>query len=248
MEPYGPYGMRKAVRDLMYHSVDHIKLQLSPPIRMIGRNSLACDFTVEEIEAAIDEAHNYATPVHAHLRGAEAIKRFLKADGDLVVHGTGIDEEGIDLMIKKKRFLLATLQSPTPTPSKELLAAKSQGVIDLLATTAERHWASVRKAYEAGVKIAFSTDAGTLGIHVGTNAIEFMNLKKIGMSNAEALKSATSVAAQAIGHGDTIGRIAEGYRANFAVLEGNPLEDLTATQRVIMTFKDGRIVKDIRED
>ena len=248
MEPYGPYGMRKAVRDLMYHSVDHIKLQLSPPIRMIGRNSLACDFTVEEIEAAIDEAHNYATPVHAHLRGAEAIKRFLKADGDLVVHGTGIDEEGIDLMIKKKRFLLATLQSPTPTPSKELLAAKSQGVIDLLATTAERHWASGRKAYEAGVKIAFSTDAGTLGIHVGTNAIEFMNLKKIGMSNAEALKSATSVAAQAIGHGDTIGRIAEGYRANFAVLEGNPLEDLTATQRVIMTFKDGRIVKDIRED
>lgn len=248
VEPYGPYGMRKAVRDLMYHSVDHIKLQLSPPIRMIGRNSQACDFTVEEIEAAIDEAHNYATPVHAHLRGAEAIKRFLRADGDLVVHGTGIDEEGIELMIKKERYMLATLQSPTPTPSKELLAAKSKGVVELLASTAERHWASVKTAYEAGVKIAFSTDAGTLGIHVGTNAIEFLNLQKIGMSNAEALRAATSVAAQAIGHADTIGRIANGYRANFAVLEGNPLEDLTATQRVVMTFKDGRIVKDAREE
>lgn len=248
VEPYGPYGMRKAVRDLMYHSVDHIKLQLSPPIRMIGRNSQACDFTVEEIEAAIDEAHNYATPVHAHLRGAEAIKRFLRADGDLVVHGTGIDEEGIELMIKKERYMLATLQSPTPTPSKELLAAKSKGVVELLASTAERHWASVKMAYEAGVKIAFSTDAGTLGIHVGTNAIEFLNLQKIGMSNAEALRAATSVAAQAIGHADTIGRITNGYRANFAVLEGNPLEDLTATQRVVMTFKDGRIVKDAREE
>lgn len=247
MEPYGPYGMRKAVRDLMYHSVDHIKLQLSPPIRMIGRNSQACDFTVEEIEAAIDEAHNYATPVHAHLRGAEAIKRFLRADGDLVVHGTGIDDEGIELMLKKNRYMLATLQSPTPTPSKELLAAKSKGVVDLLASTAERHWASVKKAYEAGVKIAFSTDAGTLGIHVGTNAIEFLNLQKIGMSNAEALRAATSVAALAIGHSDSIGRIAEGYRANFAVLDGNPLEDLTATQRVVMTIKDGRIVKDARE-
>lgn len=248
MEPYGPYGMRKAVRDLMYHSVDHIKLQLSPPIRMIGRNSQACDFTPEEIEAAIDEAHNYATPVHAHLRGAEAIKRFLRADGDLVVHGTGIDEEGIELMLKKDRYMLATLLSPTPTPSKELVAAKSQGVLDLLATTAERHWASVKKAYEAGVKIAFSTDAGTLGIKVGTNALEFMNLQKIGMSSAEALKAATSVAAAAIGQDDKVGYIKTGYCANFAILNGNPLEDLTATQRVVMTVKDGKVVKDSREE
>lgn len=248
MEPYGPYGMRKAVRDLMYHSVDHIKLQLSPPIRMIGRNSQACDFTPEEIEAAIDEAHNYATPVHAHLRGAEAIKRFLRADGDLVVHGTGIDEEGIELMLKKDRYMLATLLSPTPTPSKELVAAKSQGVLDLLAATAERHWASVKKAYEAGVKIAFSTDAGTLGIKVGTYALEFMNLQKIGMSSAEALKAATSVAAAAIGQDDKVGYIKTGYRANFAILNGNPLEDLTSTQRVVMTVKDGKIVKDSREE
>lgn len=247
IEPYGPYGMRKAIRDLMYHSVDHIKLQLSPPIRMIGRNSQACDFTVEEIEAAIDEAHNYATPVHAHLRGAEAIKRFLRADGDLVVHGIGIDEEGIDLMLKKDRYLLETLLSPTPTPSKELVGAKNQATLDLLQTTAKRHWKSVKMAYEAGVKLAFSTDAGTLGITVGSNALEFLNLQKIGMSCAEALKSATSVAAEAIGHADTIGRVAPGYRANFAVLQGNPLEDLSATQRVVMTWKDGKIMKDTRK-
>ena len=248
MEPYGPYGMRKAIRDLMAHSVDHVKLQLSPPIRMIGRNSQACDFTVEEIEAAIDEAHNYATPVHAHLRGAEAIKRFLRADGDLVVHGTGIDEEGIELMLKKDRYMLATLLSPTPTPSKELVAAKSKSVLDLLATTAERHWASMKKAYEAGVKIAFSTDAGTLGIKVGTNALEFMNLKKIGMSNAEALRAATSVAAAAIGQDDKIGFIKKGYRANLTVLNGNPLDDLEATKAVVMTIKDGKILKDAREE
>lgn len=247
MEPYGPYGMRKAVRDLMYHSVDHVKLQLSPPIRMVGRNSQACDFTIEEIEAAIDEAHNYGVPVHAHLRGAEAIKRFLKSDGDLVVHGTGMDEEGIELMLKKDRYLLETLLSPTMTPSEDLLHAKDQATLDLLKMTAERHWTSVKNAYEAGVKLAFSSDAGTLGIRVGSNALEFLNLQKIGMSCAEALKCATSVAADAIGHGDTIGRIAPGYRANFAVLNGNPLEDLTATQRVVMTWKDGKIVVDQRD-
>ncbi len=248
IEPYGPYGMRKAVRDLMYHSVDHIKLQLSPPIRMVGRNSQACDFTEEEIQAAVEEAHNYGVSVHAHLRGPEAIKRFLRADGDMVVHGTGIEEEGIELMLKKDRYLLETLLSPTPNPSEALLRAKNQATIDLLKRTAKNHWASVKKAYEAGVKLAFSTDAGTLGIRVGSNALEFLNLQAIGMSCAQALKTATTVAAKAIGHADTIGQITPGYRANFAILDGNPLEDLTATSRVVMTWKDGRIVSDKREE
>lgn len=248
MEPFGPYGMRKAVRDLMCHSTDIVKLQLSPPIRMIGRNSEACDFTEEEVAAAIDEAHNYAVPVHAHLRGATAIKRFLRADGDIVVHGTGMDEDGIEMMLKQGKYMLPTLLSPTPTPSDALLAAKPQAVLGLLERTAEKHWESVRRAYKAGVKMAFSTDAGTLGIRIGTNALEFMNLQKIGMSNAEALRTATSEAAKAIGHATTIGYVKKGYRANFAVLDGNPLENLTAVQRVVMTFKDGRIVSDEQED
>lgn len=241
-DPYGPYGMRKAVRDLMYHSVDFVKLQLSPPIRMIGRNSQACDFTVEETEAAIDEAHNYGVPVHAHLRGAEAIKRFLRADGDIVIHGTGMDDEGIELMLKKDRYLCPTLLSPTIHPQQELLDTKSSAVVDLLAKTAERHWAGIRKAYRAGVRMAFSTDAGTLGTLVGTNAREFLNLAEIGMSNAEALRTATSEAAKAIGHDDTIGYIRKGYRANLTILRGNALDDLRNTSEVLMTMKDGEFL------
>lgn len=248
MEPFGPYGMRKAVRDLMYHSVDLVKLQLSPPIRMIGRNSEACDFTEEEIAAAIDEAHNYAVPVHAHLRGATAIKRFLRSGGDIVVHGTGMDDEGVEMMLKSGKYMLPTLLSPTPTPSDALLNAKPQAVVDLLARTAERHWASAKKAYQAGVKMASSTDAGTLGIRIGSNALEFVNLTKIGMSNAQALKAATSEAAKAIGMADKVGYVKAGYRANFAVLDGDPLEDITATARVAMTFKDGRLVSDTQEN
>ena len=166
----------------------------------------------------------------------------------MVVHGTGIEEEGIELMLKKDRYLLETLLSPTPNPSEALLRAKNQATIDLLKRTAKNHWASVKKAYEAGVKLAFSTDAGTLGIRVGSNALEFLNLQAIGMSCAQALKTATTVAAKAIGHADTIGQITPGYRANFAILDGNPLEDLTATSRVVMTWKDGRIVSDKREE
>jgi imidazolonepropionase-like amidohydrolase len=243
MEPFGPWGMRKAVRDLMWWGVDFVKMQLSPPIRMAGRNSQACDFTAEEIEAGIDEAHNYGVAVHAHLRGAQSIKRFLRAGGDVVVHGTGMDEEGIELMLKGNKYLLATLFSPTPNPSPELVAAKNKSVMKLLASTAQVHWDSARRAFKAGVKIALSTDAGALGIAVGSNAGEFLNLQKIGMSNLEALRTGTSEAAKAIGMADSIGRIAEGFAADIAILDGNPLEDLTATQRVIFTIKDGRVVK-----
>lgn len=246
LEPYGPYGMRKAIRELVWWGVDFVKLQLSPPIRMVGRNALACDFTAEEVAAAIDEAHNYGLSVHAHLRGPEAIKRFLRAGGDVVVHGTGIDDEGIELMLEKDKFLFPTLLSPTPEPSQSLLAAKSKEVLSLLAATAETHWNSIRRACKAGVKIGFSSDAGCLGIRIGDNATEFLNLKKIGMSNLDALKAGTSTAAVAIGEAEGVGRVAPGFQADLAVLAGNPLENLEATRNVAMTIRAGKVVFDGR--
>lgn len=246
LEPYGPYGMRKAVRDLVWWGVDFVKMQLSPPIRMEGRNPQACDFTADEVAAAVDEAHNYGLPVHAHLRGPEAIRRFLEADGDVVVHGTAIDDAGIELMLKKGRYLLPTLSSPAPESSPQLVAAKTKSVVGLLEAMAESHWAGIRKAYKAGVKIALSTDSGCLGIRVGQNADEFVNLTKIGMTNFEALKAGASEAARAIGKDDAIGRIAPGFRADLAVLAGNPLEDIAATKNVVVTIKGGKIVYDKR--
>lgn len=241
-EAFGPYGMRKAVRDLMWWGVDFVKLQLSPPIRMVGRKSDATDFTQEEIAAAIDEAHNYGVPVHAHIRSAAALKKFLLAGGDYVIHGTGIDDEGIEMMLKYNKILLPTLLSPSPHHTKELLDSKTQSVIDLLNQTAETHWAGIRKAYKAGVRIAFSTDSGTLGNHVGLNYREFLNLTEIGMSNVEALRCATSVASEVAGRSDSIGRIKEGCKANITVLKDNPLENINATADVLMTMVNGRIL------
>ena len=242
VEPAGPYQMRKAVRDLVWWNVDFVKMQLSPPIRMLGRNPAATDFTVEEIEAAIDEAHNYGTPVHAHLRGPVSIKHFLRAGGDYVVHGTGIDDEGIELMLKYGRTLLPTLMSPSGRPTPELVATKPKAVVDQLAKTAETHWAGIRKAWKAGVPIAFSTDCGCLGNHIGLNAREFENLVEIGMTPVEALRAATSVAAKVTGHEDRIGRVREGFDADLVVLEGDALQDIRNTQRVYMTFAKGKPV------
>ena len=241
LEPYGPWGMRKAIRDLMWWSVDFVKMQLSPPIRMVGRNSNATDFTQEEINAAIEEAHNYGVPVHAHLRGAESIKKFLRAGGDFVVHGTGMDDECIEMMLKGNQIMLPTLLSPTPNPSPEMLAAKPKTVVDLLAKTAQTHWESAKRAYKAGVPMAFSTDCGTLGNHIGTNALEFKNLIAIGMTPVEALRAATSVAARVTGMDDKIGAIRQGYQADLTILNGNPLENIDAVFNVKMTLVKGKI-------
>lgn len=94
----------------------------------------------------------------------------------------------------------------------------------------------------AHTSMAFSTDCGTLGNHIGTNALEFENLVAIGMSNAEALRAATSVAARVTGREDRIGRILPGYQADITVLGSSPLEDIKATSDVRMTLVNGRIM------
>ena len=123
-----------------------------------------------------------------------------------------------------------------------MLQAKTQAVVDLLARTAERHWESARRAYQAGVVMAFSTDCGTLGNHIGTSALEFENLVKIGMKPVEALRAATSIAARVTGMEQRIGKLLPGYQADIVVLNGNPLEHIEETAHVRMTIKGGKVV------
>ncbi|MBP1764805.1 MAG: Xaa-Pro dipeptidase [Firmicutes bacterium] len=245
VEPAGPWQMRKMIRDLMWWGVDHIKIQMSAPIRMIGRNTDRSDFTREELVAAIDEAHSAGLQVHAHVRGSDAGVDFLAAGGDIVVHGTGITDESIEMMVRNGTYLFPTLASPTPNPPQRLFDAKNSRVIDLLAATAEKHWDSARRAYKAGVKMALSTDAGGLGIQSGDSAQEMLRMKEIGMSAFEVLKAATSEAAKAVRLGDKFGKILPGYKANLVVLQDNPFDKLETVLDAKMVIKSGKIIKDV---
>ena len=248
VEPAGPWQMRKAVRDLMWWGVNHIKIQMSSPIRMIGRNTERADFTMEELTAAMDEAHSAGLQVHAHIRGADAGRQFLQAGGDIVVHGTGMSDESFEYMARNGIYMFPTLSSPMPNPKQRLLEAKNSRVMALLAETAERHWDSARRAYKAGVKMSLSTDGGALGNFNDESAEEMLRLGEIGMSNFEALKAATSEAANAIRIGDTVGRIAPGYKANLVVLKEDPLQNLETVLDVQMVIKSGKVVKDVRKE
>lgn len=241
----GPWEMRKAVREMLWWGVNHIKLKVSAPVRMARRNSERSEMTLEEIQAVCDEAHSAGIMVGAHVRGADPIKDFLNGGGDWIVHGTNIDDEGCEMMIKKDKYFIATLQATSKNPpTPELYAAKTIQVLESIHKTGVQNFESVTRAYKAGVKIVFATDAGGIDIWHGQSVgKEIMLLKEVGLSNIEILRAATSVAAKATELDDSVGTVKAGYRANLIVLDDNPLQNIETMLDVGMVIKAGKIVK-----
>jgi imidazolonepropionase-like amidohydrolase len=239
----GEKEMREAVRTMLWWGVDHIKLKVSAPMRMSRRASERSEMSIEEIRAACTEAHSAGLMVGAHVRGAEPLKDFIKGGGDWIIHGTGIDDEGIEMMLKKNLYYFATLASVSKDPpSPELYAAKTPKVLASISKKGWENFYSVKAAYKAGVNIVFATDTGAVDLWPGDNAKEMMRLREIGMSNLEILRSATSVAAKAVLLDDSIGMVKPGLKANLIVLDKNPLQELEQMLHVKMVIKAGKIV------
>lgn len=241
-EANGIEGMRNAVRAMLWWGADHIKIKMSAPMRIPGRNTERSEYLVEEIHAACEEAHSAGLLVSAHCRGASPIKDFLNGGGDRVVHGTGIDEEGIEMLIKKGLYVYPTLGSPYKTVSQALVNVKSGSAVESLRVKGIQHFESVKRMYEAGVKFGFSTDTGGMAIWPGDNCNEMFYMQEIGMRNIEILRSATSEAAKATGIESSVGFVKNGYRADLIVLEENPIHDLEQVRNVKMVIKGGKII------
>ena len=100
-ETYGPWGMRRMVREQLYYGVDQIKIENSAPIRSVGRSLEKSAFTSEEMKAAVDEAHSAGLLVSVHARGARPVEVAAEAGADLICHGTGISEKGIEMILER---------------------------------------------------------------------------------------------------------------------------------------------------
>ncbi|GHV36973.1 Xaa-Pro dipeptidase [Synergistales bacterium] len=241
----GVWEMKKAVRKMLWYGADHIKLKMSAPMRMPGRNTERSEFTVPEIEAACEEAHSAGLLVSAHARGAQPIKDFIMGGGDRIVHGTGIDDEGIEMMLNKGLYLYPTIMSPYYMVSDLVKSIKPLSAVKSYEKKGREHFDSVKRAYEAGVKIAFATDSGGMDHFPGDNAKEMLYMKEMGMSNLYILRSATSEAAKALGISDSVGLLKKGYRANIVVLDENPFEKIETALDVKMVIHAGKVVKSI---
>ncbi len=238
----GPDECRKAVRQRYKEGSDVIKITASGGVLSVAKSGENPQFTEDEIKAIVETAHDYGYKVAAHCHGAEAMKRAVRAGVNSIEHGTLMDEEVMQLMKQHGTYYV-----PTITAGRSVAdSAKKPGYYPALVTPkalaiGPKIQSTFAKAYKAGVKIAFGTDAGVYA-H-GKNWMEFIYMTEVGMPAMEAIQSATVSAADLIGVSDKIGSIEKGKLADIIAVEGDPIKDVQVMGKVSFVMKDGIVYK-----
>ena len=229
--------VRRAVRYQIKYGARLIKVCASGGIMSHTGPAGAQQYSREELATVVDEAHRAGLRVAAHAHGDDGIRTAIEVGIDCIEHGSLMSDETLQLMIDRGTFLV-------PTTYLADGMDVSRAAPELQAKAAEvfpRAKATVSRAIERGVKIASGTDAPA--IPHGRNAKELIALVDRGMSPAQALRAATTVAADLIDVQDR-GRLAPGLLADIIAVDGDPLADITATERVRFVMKDGEIFRD----
>lgn len=234
---------REAVRYRYKVGADWVKITATGGVLSLASSGQNPQFVQDELNALVETATEYGLPVAAHAHGTEGMRRAVLAGVRTIEHGTFMDEAVMDLMIERGTYFVPTLlagefvgqKAQEPGYFPPVVAAKA-------ATVGPAIMETFRKAYAAGVPIAFGTDSG-VSPH-GENAREFQLMVDGGMSPMEAIQSATVTAAEVLGRGGSLGRIAPGYFADIVAVEGNPIDDLSLLMDVQFVMKGGEIVRD----
>ena len=237
-----PEDAWKAVRQHYKDGVDMIKIMPSGGVLDESASADNSQMTLEEIKAVVAAAHDYGFTVAAHAHGAEAIRRAVLGGVDSIEHGTFMNDEDMKLMKEHGTWYVPTIIAGKFAEEKAKegwyppqVTAKALQVGPIIQATAG-------KAYKAGVKIAFGTDAGVYP-H-GENAKEFEYMVQAGMPPMFVLQAATTHAAELLHKQDELGQIAVGRQADVIAVPGNPLDDITAMQRVSFVMKGGVVYKE----
>lgn len=236
-EASGADEMRRAVREQVRGGADLIKI-------MACHDTL--EFTDAELEAVIDEAHRNGLPITAHATYNDCIYRVAQFGVDVIEHGGSMTEETIQLLLDKKIPIVTTF-APLVMQSQPEIARKFN-VPEWKIAERQRavanpdRFAGLVAGAQAGVPIAFGTDAGSpvVGHEVVAPELKFMVRLGIKRDAYDALRSATIVPARISKLDHKLGSIEAGKEADLVVIDGNPLEDLDALERVDMTFIAGR--------
>jgi imidazolonepropionase-like amidohydrolase len=233
---------RKAVRQQYKNGADLIKIASTGGVLSVAKDGSAPQFSEDEIKSIVQTAKDLGMKVACHAHGAEGMKRATRAGVTSIEHGTMMDDEVIALM---KQF--GTFYVPTIIAGKSVAdSAKIKGfypeiVVPKALSIGPKTQATFSKAYKAGVKIAFGTDAGVY--RHGRNAIEFQYMVEAGMPAMEAIKSATVSASQLLGISDILGTIQTGKIADIIAVDGDPLANISALTNVKFVMKEGIIYK-----
>jgi imidazolonepropionase-like amidohydrolase len=234
----GADACRAAVRYQVKFGADVIKSMPSGGVLSLSDPVDTPQLTQDEMNAIVEEAHLWGRKVAAHCHGDAAARIAILAGVDSIEHGTFLQPGTLDLMRDKGVYLVPTLMAA------ETIKGRLEQLPLSIATKARAAIASrdalFRNALKANVKIAFGTDSA-VSRH-GTNAHEFALMTSLGMSPAAALRT-TENSAVLLGLGDRLGTLTPGKLADIVAVPGNPLTDITVTERVSFVMKEGVIVK-----
>jgi imidazolonepropionase-like amidohydrolase len=238
----GVEDARKAVRQRYKDGADFIKITATGGVLSLAKSGQNPQFSMEELEAVVQTANDYGMHVAAHSHGAEGMKRAVLAGVHSIEHGTFMTDEIIKLMKERGTYYVATISAGRFVAEKAEEAGYFPDIVrPKAAAVGPQIQDTFAKAWKAGVKIAFGTDAG-VGPH-GENALEFVYMVEAGMPPREAIRSATLTAAELLGAQDELGSIAEGKLADIIAVDGNPLDDIALLQDVSFVMKDGQIFR-----
>jgi imidazolonepropionase-like amidohydrolase len=235
----GPVEARKAAREQLSHGADWIKVYMTHR-SWVGKNGELVSqptLTVEELKAIVDETHGWGKKVACHAYGGIGLHRALDGGCDSIEHGLDLDDAAIAQMLKQGTWYCPTISAyyhdwaPADTPDGQRDRKR-----------ASVHEVSFPKALHAGVKIVFGTDIGGISWSEPM-AQEFPHMVDLGMSPMDAIRSATSRAAEMLEMQGQLGVIAPGAYADIVAVSGDPLGDIKILQNVQFVMKDGKVFK-----
>ena len=238
-----PEDAKKAVRQRYKDGADGIKITATGGVLSVAKSGENPQFTDEELNSIVTTANDYGLWTAAHAHGKEGMKRAVIAGINSIEHGTYMDQEVMDLMKSKGTYYVPTImagdwvaeKAKIPNFFPALVKPKAEKIGPQIQST-------FAKAYKAGVKIAFGTDSG-VSAH-GDNWQEFILMTNAGMTNQDALKSATIETAKLLRIENKLGQIKPGMLADIIAVQQNPVEDISTVKNVIFVMKDGVIFKD----
>jgi len=236
----GIAAVQQKVRQNIKYGADLIKICATGGVLSKGDDPQASQYTLEEMQAIVADAHRLGRKVAAHAHGAQGILFATEAGVDSIEHGTYINDEDIALMKKKGTYLVPTSYlTDWYKDNGHLPAMYQQKMIDVSVNMQANH----KKAIAAGVKVALGTDAAVYPHGLNAHEVE-VYVTKYGMSPLAAIQTGTINAADLMGWTDKIGTIEPGKWADIIATDGDPLKDVKVLQHVNFVMKSGVVYKD----
>ncbi len=237
----GPWAARAKVREMAKYGADLIKICATGGVLSKGDAAGAQQYTLEEMQAIVSEAHKLGRKVAAHAHGTSGINDAIRAGVDSVEHASLIDAEGMRMAKEKGTYLVMDIYDDDYILSEGEKAGFLPESLAKEKEIGQLQRDNFRKAFEFGDKMAFGTDAGVYP-H-GDNAKQFFYMVKYGMTPMQAIQAATISAADLLGWKNKVGSIKAGKFADIIAVTGDPMNDVTVLTKVDFVMKDGEVVK-----